>query len=491
MNFMPANVWYIGAIVVYMIVMIGISYVVKSKVATMEDYGKATGRFGTFMLTVVSVGAWVGGGGLVGLCAWSYEAGLSQWWGYSLAYIGAIPMALFFTTRIRKLNFYTIPDFFQARYPDYGGVIKYPSAFFFLIRNVTMLGVQFNAIAFLMTVMFGVSHWVGVVIAAAMIASYVVISGMMSVVVTNFVQSFFQSFTPIIALVIVVKLAGGWGNVHDFYAASDNLSALSLVGGVNWWRDVFSYFLSVGIFFMFISDQSDWQRINTARDGKTARRSMISATFTALPFLLIPCLVGVVARVLLGPDQPSNEVFYIMIKNLLSPGVGALLIVGALATVMSCASSFMFASAMNLSNDIIGQIPGIKGDEKKMLAYSRYCTLLACLLGVILAVLIKGILDLWLWGLLVCACGLVIPYVFAWFSKTMNTAGALGGMILGGGIAIAWSMAGNPFGLDAVWIGLPASLVGCLVFKFFGKTPSHEVVERTYYFGEQFKNMND
>ncbi|WP_418710093.1 hypothetical protein [Anaerotruncus massiliensis (ex Liu et al. 2021)] len=89
----------------------------------------------------------------------------------------------------------------------------------------------------------------------------------------------------------------------------------------------------------------------------------------------------------------------------------------------------------------------------------------------------------------ICAAALVIPYLFAWFSKKMNTEGAITGMVAGGLAALVWTILGRPHGLDAIWIGLPCCLAGCLVGQRFGKAPTQAEIDATYYFQEKFRSL--
>ena len=99
----------------------------------------------------------------------------------------------------------------------------------------------------------------------------------------------------------------------------------------------------------------------------------------------------------------------------------------------------------------------------------------------------QGIMELMDVVMSICAAALVIPYLFAWFSQRMNTEGAIAGILAGGGTALVWTILGRPWGLDAIWVGLPACLAGCLIGKCFGSAPTEEEVQATYYFQEKFR----
>lgn len=83
-----------------------------------------------------------------------------------------------------------------------------------------MMGLQFNALAFLFTTFLGWSHLRGVLVSAVIILFYTAISGFLSVMVTNFIQSIFQTLCPFLALGFVLFSLGGWQPVAQHYQAA-------------------------------------------------------------------------------------------------------------------------------------------------------------------------------------------------------------------------------------------------------------------------------
>ena len=483
------NLFYIIITVAYLLIMVIISLFLRKQAnKSMDDYGIASNKFGTPVIALVSMGAWVGSAGLVGLSTSGYVDGVMGYWEYAMAFICIFPWVFIFVPRIKILNLYTIPDFFKLRYPKFDGFIQYPTGFFFLIRNATVLGMQLNALAFMFSSFFGWSHLFGVGISAVIIALYVSISGLMSVMVTNFIQSIFQTAAPFIAFVFVIYAAGGWNEITTYYANHDISKNLSLFNGTEWIGNLIYYIFTVGLFYA-ISDQSDWQRVAAAKDTKTATKSMIIGAALVVPLLIIPCYVGAGARVVLGDNADPNLVFYDLIQ-IAGPIVGSLLIIGVMSTILSCCSSYLFAGGMNISHDIIVPFLKHKGrvvDDKKEIFYSRIGIVLCCLTSILFAARIEGLISLWSAGLSICAAGLVVPYLFAWFSKRGNTESAIASMFLAGGTAFVWTMLGNPFGIDAIWIGLPISLLCCYIVPFFTERPTKEEISQTYYYNEKFK----
>lgn len=489
---MTSNI-FIVVFICYILLLFVLSFIVRAQAnKDMEQFGKAGSRFGFIVITVVSIGSWVGSGGLVGLTNSGYAAGVGQWWSYSFIFIAMLPWMFLYIKRIRILKLNSIPDFYALRYPKYNGAVKYPTAILLLIRNATILSMQLNAMALLFSVFLGWSHFFGVCISAVIVMVYVSISGFLSVMVTNTFQSVLQTIAPFAVVIFVLILAGGWGNVHDYYMEMNSLESLSLVNGVNWYEDVWYYFVTTGFFFIFICDQGDWQRVNAAKDWKTARNGFIVGLVLVLPMLMIPSFTGAAARLVLPEGTNPDYVFYELIRMAPIP-LAILILCCLMATILSCVSSYLFAGATNIANDIIFDIVEKQKkttlSDKAKIFYTRMGVVICALLSIFVCFWIEGILEVMYFGLTIVCGGMLCPYLFAWHSKKMNTEGAIAGLIAGGLLAFIWKIAGDPFGIDAVWVSVPVSFFACIIGRALSSPPGDEVYN-TFYNAEKFKTNN-
>ena len=147
----------------------------------------------------------------------SYTGGVVSWWSYASLYLVTLPWIFFFVSRLRSLKLFTIAEFYQKRFPGRNGAIQYLVGGGFALKYCMMMGLQFNALAFLFTTVLGWTHVQGVLVSAAIILFYTGISGFLSVMVTNFIQSVFQTLCPFLMLGFVLHSLGGWQPVAQFY----------------------------------------------------------------------------------------------------------------------------------------------------------------------------------------------------------------------------------------------------------------------------------
>ena len=491
-----STTWWAVIIIAYALLMIAIGIFTKRNAE--KDYasfGVARGKFGVIAITMVTIGAWVGGGGLIGLSTYCYEGGLSEYWTYAMAYLGGIPWVLLFAKRIKAMELYTAPDLLCLRFPEYKQAIRYPSAFLYLLRNATLLAMQLNALAFLFAAFFGWSHGYGVIIGAAIIILYTAISGFMSVVLTGLIQSVLQTIAPILALVIVLQAVGGWEQVELHYSNLGVPEYASLFGGMSagaFSKYFFIELFTVGLFYM-IGDQFDYQRVGAAKNAKVAQKSLLLGILLATPFLILPSLMGMAAGLYLPEGFETNLLFY-EITKIVPVWAGVLLLIGALSTIMSATSAYLFGAAMNASHDILLNILRNSGktiSDAKKIWLSRLGVLIAGIIGIIFAILVPGIISVWLTGLYICTGGLFLPFMACWFSRKMNTAGAIAGIIAGSVVSFVWMLAENPLGLHCIFAGIISSLIAMIVVRALTKAPKPEDVYETYYFSGKFKNVKE
>ena len=64
------------------------------------------------------LGTWIGGGTIVGLVGNAYLDGASQYWIFGISCVAGVLFAMFFITRIRRLQVTGIADMLSLRFPE-------------------------------------------------------------------------------------------------------------------------------------------------------------------------------------------------------------------------------------------------------------------------------------------------------------------------------------------------------------------------------------
>lgn len=179
-------------------------------------------------------------------------------------------------------------------------------------------------------------------------------------------------------------------------------------------------------------------------------------------------VIGTVAKMGLGIKVANAQLlYYSVVKELVPFGVGVLLIVALMATVVSCADSFLVCGASSLSNDIV-RIRLKVEDEEKMLKYSRYSVWVVSVVALLLALYIPYLIKLWTTGTAMLTAGLLIPVLAGFFWKRASNAGGLASCWGGLSIAVIWQLLNSPLGIHPVFIGLAVSLALMVVVQGVG-----------------------
>ncbi len=99
------------------------------------------------------LGTWIGGGTIVGLAEKSYINGASQYWMFGISCVSGILFVLFFNRKIRRLQVTGVAEMLALRFPEYGGAVRIPAAIAQFIRNVTVIGMNFVAMAYMLVIL--------------------------------------------------------------------------------------------------------------------------------------------------------------------------------------------------------------------------------------------------------------------------------------------------------------------------------------------------
>jgi len=462
----------------------------KKAVHSYEEYNLC-GRSLTIVYVMITYfGTWVGGGTIIGLAGLSYLSGLSKYWVLSIPYLIGFPFALLFITRIRKLRQYSIGDMMALRYPKYGEAIRIPAAVAIIIRNVTVIGMQFSAISYLIVYAFGIDRNLAILLIFVIITSYTALSGLWGVVGTDILQGLMQAAVLIILLTQSFKLSGGWQQASQYYESIDHAEFLRLLDGSNWWNQIGIYILTIGLFFL-IGDQGEWQKINSCKSDKVAFWGYLTPLCITMLWLLIPAYVGVFQRVSLPMGISYQFATFQMIIKQFSTYVGAFVIVCLLASVTSSADSFLLATGLTFSRDIVKHFLNTKASDRELIFWSRFFVLIAGGMGFAAAICISDFVDLWITGLIISTSIMLAPYLFAWFSKRMNTEGAIAGMVMGGCASIVWLFLANPFNIHPAWVGLGVNIISSIGVCLFTQKPKIKDIMTTYYWSPAFSDIKN
>jgi solute:Na+ symporter, SSS family len=434
---------YLVLLLVYAVALTGIGLWVARRVRGSSDFFVAGRALSAPLLFATVLAANIGAGSTVGAAGLAYQEGLSAWWWNGSAAIGSVVLALWVGPRIWRLakrhGFYTVGDFLEFRY---GPVVRGVVAALIWLGTLAILAGQLIAGAAVLEVVAGIPRFWGTVIGAAAMLIYFVAGGLLSSAWVNAVQLLVLLAGLLVAIPLVVSLAGGIdvvmaaGPAHfdDFTYTSGPGSGITLLAML-----APAFIISPGLL----------QKVYGARDERTVRLGVgLQAAVLAI-FAFVPVLLGMAARVLLPDVTSPNLVLPAVLVEALPVWLGALALAAVFSAEVSTCDAILFMLSTSLSQDLYRRFVNPAADDRRVLLVARLGAAGGGALGVLLAVQLPTVLGaLGIFYTLV-GVSLFVPVVAGLYLKRVGTPEALAAIIGGVTFVLAVQLSGEAG--RAVW----------------------------------------
>jgi SSS family solute:Na+ symporter len=328
--------------------------------------------------------------------------------GFEKGFAGAVPgiltfLAMFFVgytgfciKPLRDSGVMTIPELFERKY---GPRVRWAAGVVIVLGGLLNMGVFLRTGGdFLVSVSGLDSRYLEVTMTALLIgvAVYTILGGMLSVLVTDFLQFIVMSAGLIITTFLILHKVG-WAalvNAVQIHHGSGGFNPFRNEN-MGWSYVVFNVLLSTAAVLTW---QTSIARVLSAKNSLAARKIYTSTSFFFVARFLIPGIWGIAALALLTPDQVGSNTLLAMprmLRMIVPPGLMGLLLAAMLAADMSTDSSYMLTWGSVIYNDIMAPFHKRAWSEKKGLLWNR--TIIAAI-GVFLLIYglwykIEG--DLW------------------------------------------------------------------------------------------------
>jgi len=279
--------------VLSLVVTVWIGLRVKRYVGTIEDY----------LVASRGMGLYVGAASLlsteVGIITYMYQAQFGFVAGFSAFAVGLITLAVcllvgrtgFVITRLREMEILTVPQYFEKRY---GRSVRVLAGVLMAFGGSLNLGIFPIIEARFLAVVTGIpARYVGWTMAALLLIAlaYTAIGGMVSLIVTNYVQYVFLAAGTVIVTLVCLREVG-WGGM---------VAAVESHGGGQGFDPIAD--LGVGFIFwqvlLWIALMTVWQsvamRTFSTRDAAVGKRMFTLTGFLFLGRAILPMAWGIAA----------------------------------------------------------------------------------------------------------------------------------------------------------------------------------------------------
>jgi Na+/proline symporter len=335
-------------------------------------------------------------------------------------------------------------------------------------------------------------------------AIYAVKGGMMSVVITEFLQFIVLTIASLAVGIIAMNavtpemlnavIPAGWKDI--FFGWNLDLNWTGLIDAVNTkiQSDGYSLF---SIFFMLMvfkgilvsaagpAPNYDMQRVLATRSPKDASKMSFFVN-VALFFPRYMMIAGLTVLALaffspqlkaMGPGIDFEMVLPYALKNLIPVGWVGLILAGLIAAFMSNYAATINAAPAYVVNDIYKRFINPNDHPKKYVRMSYIVSVVFVLLGFAVGLIVGSINEVMLWIVNALFAGYTAANVLKWYWWRLNGYGYFWGMV--GGIGSAFVLAAfipSVAALSAFPYVLGISLIGCVAGSYLTEPEPDDVL---------------
>jgi SSS family solute:Na+ symporter len=209
--------------------------------------------------------------------------------------------------------------------------------------------------------------------------------------------------------------------------------------------------------------QDFYQRLFATRDARTARASALTGGVILVVVSVLPAVAGMGARALGPPSLEAGEALPWVLRHLMHPVLGGVILAAILAAIMSTADSLLTSATSHVVEDLWRETMGHRDEgEKELLRLSRVVTIAVGALALLLGLTLPGIVTTLIYAYTMYSGGILVPVLGGVVWKRATRAGAVAGALAGSIVAVVGLSTGLHVG--AVPTEITSAGVSALVF---------------------------
>ena len=361
-------------VAIYFVFVLGIGFMARRQVSDSIDFFLSGRSLPAWVTGLAFVSANLGAVEIMGMSATGAELGIPTvhyfWVGAipAMLFLGVVMMPFYYGSKVRS-----VPEFMLRRFGPGAHLVN---ALSFAVAQLLIAGVNLFLLASIVHALLGWPQWVALIVAAAVVLSYITLGGL-SAAIYNEVLQFFVIVAALAPLTIIgLRRVGGWSGMEEritqFAAANPDVPAADLQ--LNSWPgqalsgfdspfwSIFGIVFGLGFVLSFgywTTNFVEVQRAMASESISAARKTPIIGAFPKMFVPFITIVPGMVAAVLVseimqvkagetvaggasGGGVAYNDALLYLMRDVLPNGLLGLAIAGLLA-------AFMAGMAANIS----------------------------------------------------------------------------------------------------------------------------------------------
>jgi solute:Na+ symporter, SSS family len=462
----------IYAVTVSLVVLLlcGITAYQTMHVKTRTDFLVAGRSLSWPVLVFTLLSSWIGAGSLFAGAENAYRNGFVALWQPLGGWLGLLIIGVI-AGRARHFAQFTVPDLLELRYNSAARVLGTVAI---VISYTIIASYQFIGGGDMLHLIFPqIDRTVGLYIVAAFVILFTAAAGMASIAYLDLVIGTLVTVTAVVAVPILLVRVGGWETVRNSLPVThfEILGNYTLSGAVG---------LALPTMLLLIGNQGVYQKFFSAKSESDAKKSVIGwiAGTVLLETLLVA--MAVIASAKLHTDKP-REIIPLTAKTALPALLGAILLGGVFAKVISTANNYLFSPATNLIHDVYERFVNKNATQRRTLLVSRVIVILLGVFAVLQATQFESILKASLYAYTVYGAAVTPAVMAVFFWPRATTPAAITSILLGTVVTVGWqlaqqqgsvSMQSKMSGIDAVYPALAASVFSLVIVSLLTRARS-------------------
>jgi len=371
--------YFLAGFALYLLIMIGISYLVSRRQHSSEDFllagRKVSGglTFGTTVATMIGTGTSMGAVGFAYTHGWSGML-------YGIGGAVGILLTAWWFAPLRQMRFMTMSEELSY-YVGANRWVKNGSAVLIFLASLGWLGAHIIGGALYLSWAIGIEMFYAKLLIALAFTFYVMIGGYKAVVWTDSLMAIVLFSGFLLMSYFALESVGGLSSVWQSVITAQQkgqMKQMELLPAIS-----LSAVVAVGV----LATPSFRQRIYSGRSVQSVRRSFVFAGVLYLLFAALPALIGISARIL-APDLTNHQFAFTTVAVMTLPAVFAMLVLLAgLSATLSSASSDSIAAVSVLIRDLYQTVTGRMPKVESAILYSRIAVMMVSVLALLLALM--------------------------------------------------------------------------------------------------------
>jgi SSS family solute:Na+ symporter/sodium/proline symporter len=427
-------------------------------------------RWPVLIFTLLS--SWIGAGSLFAGGENAYRNGFAALWQSAGGWFGLIVIALI-AGRARRFAQFTVPDLLETRYNTAARIF----ATIAIVISYTMIAsYQFKAGGDVLHLIFPeLDKTAGMYIIAGFVITFTALAGMGSVAYLDLIIGALVTVIAIITVPLLLENVGGWAAVKqalppDHFTIMGSLTLTQAMG------------LLLPTFLLLIGNQGMYQKFFSARSERDAKLAVMGWIVGTTILETVIITIAVLGSSKFHTPNP-REIIPMTARLGLPPMVGAILLGGIFAKVISTANNFLFSPASNLIHDVYKRFINPDAGERRTLVVSRAMVIVLGVFALVQGAYFESILKAALYAYTVYGAAVTPAIMAVFFWKRATAAGAVTSIILGTIITVVWDAFEVQVrfqeyawvrSMDAVYPALAISLLGLVAVSLLSAPPPVE-----------------